>query len=103
VDHCLTSRFNRFGNELANGDFDPEFFANLARERDLIRFSWLDFATGKFPQSGQALVWGTTAREYFAVPLDDGGHNADGLHGHEPTAHARRGPSIRAKVQIPTL
>jgi hypothetical protein len=48
-------------------------------------------------------VGGTAAREYLAVSFYDGGHNANGLHGHEPTAHARRRPSIRPKVQIPTL
>jgi hypothetical protein len=103
VDHRFTSRCNRFGNERANGDLDPEFFANLTGERDVIRFSRLDFAAGKLPQSGQALVRGAAAREYFAVSLDDGGHNANRLHAHEPTAHARRRPSIRPKVQIPTL
>jgi len=103
MDERLTSRCNRFGDERANGYLDPEFFENLTRERDLIRFPSFNLATGKLPQSGQALVWGPAAREYFAVSLDDGGHNANRLHGHEPTAHARRRPSIRPKVQIPTL
>jgi hypothetical protein len=33
-------------------------------------------------------VRGSAAREYFAVSFNDGGYNANGLHAHEPTAHA---------------
>lgn len=31
---------------------DAEFFVQFPRETDLLRFTWFDLATGKFPEAG---------------------------------------------------
>lgn len=42
-----------FFEELPNGDFNAQFFANLALETGLKGFARLAFASGKLPESAQ--------------------------------------------------
>jgi hypothetical protein len=64
--------------ELANGDLDAEFFAQLPNQTGLERLSWLQFAPGKFPKSAQMSVRIALGDQQLAAMENQGGGDSEG-------------------------